>query len=412
MTSVYGWMMIFIAFCFVSHAQQMGCTDPQAINYDDGAELNDGSCSYPFTVYDPEFVADLSDIVIETSGLILKDGLLWTHNDSGGKPTLFALDTSDGAVVRQLGIKQASNRDWEDIARDDTHIYIGDFGNNRGTRRDLKIYVVPLAGLDQMEVPADTISFEYPDQDDFTTRPQNHDYDMEAVIAMGDSLFLFSKNWSDQKTRLYRLPKEPGHYMADLVDSFEVEGLITGASFSQEDSLIVLTGYTRLFTTFVWMLWDFKNHDVFSGHKRRIELGIPFHQLEAISWNPDGKYFFISNERLTNIVTTPARLHKVYVDQWLVNPLTSVQTQSISQVQSLEIMPNPATDSIYFTWPIEINREVSVHIFDVQGRLIYKERKLADNKHPVIDTQAFASGTYFVHILDESTQYVGRFVKR
>lgn len=411
MTSAFGWIMIFIVFCFVSHAQQEGCTDPQAINYNGEAELNDGSCTYPFTVYDPEFVADLSAVVIETSGLILKDDLLWTHNDSGGDPALYALDTTEGTIVRQLDIGQATNRDWEDITRDDTHVFIGDFGNNRGNRRDLRIYVVPLTALDQDEVPAEIISFEYPDQDDFSIRPQNHDFDMEAMITLGDSLYLFSKNWADKKTRLYRLPKEPGHYIADLVITFDVDGLITGASFSQQDSLIVLTGYTRLFTTFVWMLWDFEGHDIFSGHKRRIELGIPFHQLEAISWNPNGKYFFITNERLSNIVTTPARLHKIYVDQWLVNPVTSTLTSGVSQVQSLEIFPNPAGDSIYFNWPIEISREVTLQIFNAQGGIIYHERIPVEYERSMIDLQALMPGTYFVHLLDGAIKYVGRFVK-
>jgi len=411
MTTANVWVLILVLTGFVGRAQQMGCTDPQAINFSEEAEVNDGSCTYPFTAYEPEFVAQLPDEVIETSGLIMKDGILWTHNDSGGEPVLFALDTSDGTLIRSLEIGRASNRDWEEITRDDTHAFIGDFGNNVGNRRDLKIYVVPLSGFEGEEVEADTISFDYPDQQDFSSRPQNHDFDMEAMVALGDSLYLFSKNWSNQKTRLYRLPKVPGHYTAELIDSFEVNGLITGAAFSEEDSLIILTGYTRLFTTFSWMLWDFKGHDIFSGNKRRIELGIPFHQLEAACWNPHGKYFFLSNERFSNIVTVPARLHKMYVDQWLFNPISGTTAYDLEQIRSLDIYPNPATDSIHFDMPFEMDKIRSTHIFNAQGQVMHPRGARVDYAKFTLDIQDMVPGVYFIHIRDASTLFTGRFVK-
>jgi hypothetical protein len=37
----------------------------------------------------------------------------------------------------------AKNTDWEALTNDGNNFYIGDFGNNDGSRRDLTIYKVP-----------------------------------------------------------------------------------------------------------------------------------------------------------------------------------------------------------------------------------------------------------------------------
>ena len=39
-------------------------------------------------LFNPELIAELPHEVHETSGLFFHNGLLWTHNDSGGKPIL------------------------------------------------------------------------------------------------------------------------------------------------------------------------------------------------------------------------------------------------------------------------------------------------------------------------------------
>ncbi len=133
----------------------------------------------------------LENTVEESSGLIYLDGRIITHNDSGGSSSLFEIEESTGNVIRQVTIANATNRDWEDIEYDATHIYIGDFGNNNGTRQDLKVYKVTIAdylnGDDQ--ATAEIIEFSYEDQLDFTSSPMNTNFDAEGLIAYEDHLF-------------------------------------------------------------------------------------------------------------------------------------------------------------------------------------------------------------------------------
>ena len=78
----------------------------------------------------------MSDLVIETSGLLRVNDQLWTHNDSGNDPILYRIDPLDGSVLQMLAIN-VPNIDWEDITTDGEFIYIGDVGNNSGDRTDL-----------------------------------------------------------------------------------------------------------------------------------------------------------------------------------------------------------------------------------------------------------------------------------
>ena len=127
---------------------QSGCTDPQASNYNPNATVNDGSCVYPVTNYNLTLKTALSTTVNETSGLVMANGVLWTHNDSGNPAQIFKIDTLSNSILQTVNIGGASNVDWEDIAFDGTHFYVGDFGNNaNGNRTDLKIYKFPLSAI-------------------------------------------------------------------------------------------------------------------------------------------------------------------------------------------------------------------------------------------------------------------------
>ena len=123
-------------------------------------------------VYLPQLKAELPKEVSETSGLFFHNGRLWTHNDSGGKPILFALDTATFKVVQKVTLSNVKNKDWEDVCTDGETVYVGDFGNNKGSRKDLRVYTFPLSTIPaegDTSIQADSIRFSFADQTNFET---------------------------------------------------------------------------------------------------------------------------------------------------------------------------------------------------------------------------------------------------
>ena len=306
------------------YAQVNGCPDPAANNYKSAATVNDGSCTYKAVSIKPAFNANLNTKLNETSGLLWWNNQLWTHNDSGGEPALYAVDSSTGKVIRKVTVSNATNVDWEDLAQDDTYIYIGDIGNNtNGNRQDLKIYKVKKSDvLSKTSVQATVISYSYNDQTNFAaTGNNNTNFDCEALIAYGDSLFLFSKDWIDNKTRLYELPKAAGTYTAVKIGELNVQGLITGAEIIADKRVIVLTGYSASVSPFIYLLYDFTGNQFFGANKRKVGIKQSFLQLEGICATTDTS-FSISNERLETIITTKAKLQTLNLTS-ILNPYYS-----------------------------------------------------------------------------------------
>jgi len=230
-------LICFILFIFTAARAQSGCTDPSATNYDPSAVTNDGSCVYPVTHYSPVLRAALNPIITESSGLIWTDRKLWTHNDSGNPPEIYNVDTTDGHTIQTVVIDNYPNVDWESISADSGYIYVGDAGNNHGSRTDLKILKIAKSDITAgsvVHVNAQAISFSYTDQTSFVPSSTNN-FDCEALISIRDSLYIFTKDRGDMQTRVYKLPKIPGTYAVSPYTSYNVNGLITDASY---DSVI------------------------------------------------------------------------------------------------------------------------------------------------------------------------------
>jgi hypothetical protein len=296
-----------------SMLSQWGCTDPQATNYDAIATINDGSCIYSSTNYTLSLVNNLSDVLQENSGLIRVGNFLYTFNDSGSGAIIYELDTL-GIVLRTITISGATNVDWEAITSNSTHVFIGDVGNNNGNRHDLCLYRFLKTDLHLDTIQAEKLPFYWSDQTQFTSLPNANNYDCEALVAETDSITLYSKNWVDLKTRRYRLPSFwIDTIAAQLMDSFAVDGLITDACVDTIMNRSYLLGYknngSNFYTSFVWCLWDYQDQHVFSGNRRRIEVGnvLNVAQTEGIALK-SANNGYISSEKVSSVITIPAKL--------------------------------------------------------------------------------------------------------
>ena len=129
-------------------------------------------------------------------------GVLWTFNDSGNDPILFATDTL-GRDLGSFRVTGAGNEDWEAIRLGPCGrrrcLFIGDIGDNTDSRRDVVIYRVlepraPRRATRSATERAVALHVRYPDG--------AHDAESLLVTGTGDVLIL-TKGGS--AVRLYRI---------------------------------------------------------------------------------------------------------------------------------------------------------------------------------------------------------------
>jgi DNA-binding beta-propeller fold protein YncE len=130
----------------------------------------------------------------ESSGLAVsrnQPGVLWSHNDSGDGPTVYAIDQS-GRLLAVVPLAGAAARDWEDMssgpcpagsaaAASESCLYLADIGDNDRTRTSLTVYVVVEPLLDRTATkppPVNARSFRY--------RYPNGPDDSEAIAVLPD----------------------------------------------------------------------------------------------------------------------------------------------------------------------------------------------------------------------------------
>ncbi len=396
------YLIPFLFFFAQSGFSQTGCTDPLAENFDENALENDGSCLYKFTVDRPHQLFEMDDPILESSGLIYTNDGLWTHNDSGNDPILYLLDTLSFEIKRQVVIGNVENEDWEELASDGVYFYIGDFGNNKGDRKDLKVLRVLRSDVQEKDtVTAEIINFYYPDQLDFDLGNKNHNFDCEAFFVKGDSLHLFTKNWDNRKTKHYTLPRFPGDYSAIFCDSFDVDGLITAADIAP-DGVISLLGYEDKATgeAFQWLLFDYENMNVFSGNKRKLSLGsiIERGQVEGLAFSQNGEGY-ISSEAVSFIKPKMVRFTTL---EWT-DEITATEIVPVP-FQFLVMFPNPVNDSFNIVLnDCNPGDQVNIEILNAFGQILLSKEFIFNSSFEYrssikVDASNLSKGSYFVKI--------------
>ena len=216
--------------------------------------------------------------LVESSGVAVSHafpGVLWTHNDSGDGPYLYATDlqgTDRGALL----VPGAQAIDWEDIAlgpcpvsfalqprpRVDakTCLFIGDTGDNLEVRSHITLYAIPEpqppAGpgdtLGVTRAPA-ILRVRYPDG--------AHNVEAIFVSPRDTAVYLVSKGSPRGAIRLYRvdrrawsLPDTSGDVAIatrvqtlDIRPNAEAGRVVTGGAVRADGRVVALRTYSEIY---------------------------------------------------------------------------------------------------------------------------------------------------------------------
>ena len=424
-------------------AQVCGCTDSLATNYNSDATVNDGSCLYAHTTIHPVLVRELDTLLDGTSSLFYWQNNYWTYNDWFDS-CLYRIDSIYGTITGTICIQDIHNRNTEEITQDSLYLYLGAFGNNHGNSHNLHILRIRKSSIFNQSIEIDTIYFFYEDQTDFSDNLDNSDYDCEAFIATDDSLYLFTKQWASNQTTVYVIPKVPGHYAAHRRQTYNVNGLITGATYLPNYRLVVLCGYDynsndimSALHPFIVLLYDFQGYDFFSGNKRRLDFeALEKNQVEAIA-TTNALDYYITNEHFHKTfngyltIDFPAQLQRLDLREYLVpylsqyidsfppppdtlsQPDTTLTPDGIQNLQNatdnFSIYPNPAKDQLLLDYP-QAFRGAEYAIFNLQGQKV-AEGVLIENAIP-LNNRNMPTGQYILTIRGNGILKAIPFIKK
>ena len=225
--------------------------------------------------------------LIEISGLAWSPshpGVLWTHNDSGGGPYIYAIDSRTCKTLARVRIAGIPARDIEAIApgRDKKGrpvLWIADIGDNNDSWPYVRIHRIrEPARIASVTVPAKTYRVAYAD------RPHN----AEAILADPNSPQLWIVTKQLAHGSLYALPKKLSTTKVNIAKPLRVEGgLVTDGAVSPDGRRYVLR--------------DYVNATMFDGlppGRNPQEFALPLQiQGEAITWTRDGTALLVASER-------------------------------------------------------------------------------------------------------------------
>ena len=177
------------------------------------------------------------------------EGLIWTHNDSGGEAEVVGVYL-DGRPAARIQVRGARARDWEDLAlgpcaEAGSCLYIGDIGDGGGNRPDIAIYRIPEPDpVTASPVAAEALPLRYPDGA----------RDAEALFVLpGGEIYLVSKGrLGGIDLFRYPMPLRAGetvtleHVRTLSADRVPLEEQVTGAAASPSGEWVAIRRYKRL----------------------------------------------------------------------------------------------------------------------------------------------------------------------
>ncbi len=232
----------------------------------------------------------------EASGIAFSrtmPGIIYTHNDSGGEPVVYMIDTL-GKDKGEIKLKGIQNRDWEDIAVGPgpmsgvSYIYIGEIGDNLAIHNEVMIYRIPepKSIKEIATVSPEKLKLTYPDG--------ARDAETLMVDPVSKDIFILSKR--DSANILYKVPNsafEKGEYVLEKVMELPFTMSVAG-DISADGSQILIKNYFAVF------YWQREKGESIPEALKRKPLVLPYKpepQGEAIAFKPSGKSYFTLSEK-------------------------------------------------------------------------------------------------------------------
>lgn len=281
-----------------------------------GVSVGAGGILFEILAQNPKFGERVDRGLIEHKPIKEASGLaasrknsqvLWTHNDSGGKNCVYALDTQ-GKHLGVYTIAGVTARDWEDIAlgpgpiAGQDYLYIGDIGDN-SARQSLKyIHRIPEPVVNAKQAPVDstlagaeTITVQYPD------RP--HDAETLMIDPLTKDLYIVSKQ--DTVSLVYRaaFPQSTAETIKlEHVATLAFGGAVAGDISPAGDGILIKT-YVMIY---YWPRG--KNENVWDALAKP-PATMPYilePQGEAVAWQAQGNGYYTLSESFRGL---PVRLY-------------------------------------------------------------------------------------------------------
>ncbi len=239
----------------------------------------------------------------------INKGILWVHNDSGGKASLFAIK-HDGSIVAELALDGAVNIDWEDLSLnpcgEEECLYVADIGDNSLNRNDYAVYKVKEPLLSDTSETVITVS-------DWVKYPVSYEDSSKNSEAMAidpeGKVYIFSKEIGLTNVYMAESLSETGtefKYIGVIDTGTEISGypaeaqpsLVTGADINRNGTRLLLRTY-GIYTTqddgimeFAFNKGNFE--EVFTQEPLMVPEGNDM-QGESIAYDPyTGGYVHIS----------------------------------------------------------------------------------------------------------------------
>ena len=268
------------------------------------------SCTEMITPTDSfENAQDLGTIennqIKESSGIVASyrnKGSFWTHNDSGDKNRLFAMDAS-GKGTREFYLEGANNRDWEAISManfpEGSFIYVGDFGDNNNEFATSTIYRVPEPEITASTPQSNTLK----NVQKITYKYADGARDAEAFLIDQSSKDIYIISKRESSKRLYRLPFPQSYTQTNTAEFVQELTFSSGAgtplfivdgNVSVDNKEIIIKNYLQIFH------WRRNANESIPDALKRTPTMLsytPEPQGEGICFSQDGSgYYTISEE--------------------------------------------------------------------------------------------------------------------